>query len=141
MIRQAQAEDFFDILELGREFVKAFPYEVTYDDRVTGQTIFAVMENGVIFVIEEDGIVVGMLGGLINQFFFSEEKYAAELIWYVRPEYRGSVSAKKLPLMFEAWAKDQGAKHICMASLDKTLDKFYARLGYTLSEQSFHKSL
>jgi len=76
-----------------------------------------------------DGIFIGML----VQQFFTFETSAMDVLFYVRPERRGSRAAVRLFRAFKAWAKSSGAKTIqvgTMTGIDPARTaKFYRGMG------------
>jgi len=76
-----------------------------------------------------DGIYIGML----VQQFFTFETTAMDVLFYVRPERRGSRAAVRLFRAFKAWAKASGAKSIqvgTMTGIDPArTSKFYRGMG------------
>lgn len=76
-----------------------------------------------------DGIYIGML----VQQFFTFEITAMDILFYVRPERRGSRAAVRLFRAFKAWAKSSGAKAIqvgTMTGIDPARTaKFYRGMG------------
>jgi GNAT superfamily N-acetyltransferase len=76
-----------------------------------------------------DGIYIGML----VQQFFTFEITAMDILFYVRPERRGSRAAVRLFRAFKAWARSSGAKSIqvgTMTGIDPARTaKFYRGMG------------
>jgi GNAT superfamily N-acetyltransferase len=76
-----------------------------------------------------DGIYIGML----VQQFFTFEFTAMDVLFYVRPERRGSRAAVRLFRAFKAWAKSSDAKTIqvgTMTGIDPARTaKFYRGMG------------
>jgi len=56
--------------------------------------------------------VIGMMVGLIGEYWFSNERYAMDLALYVHPEFRGSSAAVRLLKEFTGWASTQNIKQI-----------------------------
>jgi len=97
-----------------------------------------------LMLLRDEEKILGMLGGAITTPPFSNTKFAIEIIWYVRPQYRGNIKAVKLVKEFETWAKEKGAKYIAMVSqMNSDVDPgpLYERLGYKLSEKTYAKRL
>lgn len=87
-----------------------------------------------VFVAEESGAVVGMIGMMSANYFFSDERYACDLAVYVIPERRGGRAGLALVRAAESWAKAQGVREICLgvsAGIDaERVGGFYRVLGY-----------
>ena len=116
MIRPAKHSDVPRLIELGTmlhansDYSKmAFCPEKSANflhDLINGQ--------GVIFVAEVRGEVVGgMAGGVIDQ-WFSHDLIAYDYSLFVEPSKRNGVIAVRLIQTFKEWAKLKGAKQIHM---------------------------
>jgi GNAT superfamily N-acetyltransferase len=86
------------------------------------------------FIDRKDSALVGMMIGAATEHFFGTTRYAADLLLYVRPDFRGGMTAPRLIKAFEAWAKGVGAKHISVGAstgVNPNLTQgLYSRLGY-----------
>lgn len=103
----------------------------------------SVSPQGLVLVVEQDGMIVGMLLGFISKHFFSDDLTASELVVYVVPEARGGNAVVKLLRHFEVWATEQGAADIVLGvstevHADRTA-QLYQRLGYAPSGHSLVK--
>jgi GNAT superfamily N-acetyltransferase len=100
---------------------------------------------GIIFALQKDEKVVGMLGGILSPDINSGELTATEAFWYVMPENRKTPESLKLLLVFEKWAIEIGAKKIIMAhllsSMPERLGTFYERRGYKPVEIQYVKQV
>lgn len=63
-------------------------------------------ETGGVWVVEEDGKIVGAIGLYLNQYWFSAEPYLADMFYYVAPEARTSKAAKALLNEAKAFAAE-----------------------------------
>lgn len=101
-------------------------------------------ENYYLIALLYDEQIVGLLGGVKHTPAFSFNEIASEVIWYIKPEHRGSKLAIKMVKQFEEWANEQGAKYVSMVSQsnsDVDPSNLYERLGYKLSEKTYTKEL
>lgn len=77
--------------------------------------------------------VEGLLIGYTAEYFFSKQRGAWDLAFYVRPEKRGSLVAYRLWSAFKSWATENGASTLWLgtaAGVDANLSrKFYLGLG------------
>src|SRR5690348_14746074 len=85
MIREALPTDIDRIVEMGSRSLRDGPYrdEVGDSPKTTAALCQQVLESGKILVAEEDGNVIGVLGFIVFPHYFSGERTAGELIWYV----------------------------------------------------------
>ena len=60
-----------------------------------------------------EGQLVGMYMGYITPYFFGNDTIATDILWYVRPEHRGSRAGMLLLSAFQDWAREQGAAEVC----------------------------
>lgn len=78
---------------------------------------------------------VGMFIGSLQRFYFSEERGAFDLLWYVRPEARGGTAGVRLLDAFVGWSKDKGVREVRLGvstgvDVEKT-DRVLRRLGFS----------
>src|SRR5262245_47066433 len=100
---------------------------------------------GILLVAEQSGEIVGALGAV----FFPNPNtgllVAAENLWYVKPEARGSRVGLELYREFERETKRRQASLMVMGALagsqsEAQLRKFYEREGYVALETTFAKT-
>ena len=111
MIRIATPADLSAIVDMGHQMhlesrFKALPYS---HDKV--RNIFAQLIDGKGFamVAEKDGELIGVMGAVVMELWFSTVKVAQDFGLYIRPENRGGMDAVRLLKAYEAWAKAQCA--------------------------------
>lgn len=64
----------------------------------------------VLFVAEQDGDIVGLIGGeLVTEYFVPDKTLLLEWAWYVKPAYRGKRLGWQLWQAMAEWAKAHGA--------------------------------
>lgn len=138
LVRQATNAD----VPVGLEFARAMHLEsprfsdITFSRSKAEALMCRLLDVGGAFVAEQNGVLVGMFGGVVVEYMFSEERYASDLAVYVTPPYRGSSAFIRLVAAFEQWAISQNAREIILGvSTDVgtagTL-MMYERLGYFL---------
>ena len=114
-IRVANKNDVPILVEMGGNFIKESP---TYTQRgyIPEKTAmhfnWLLDGNGVIFVAEIFGEIVGAFIGGITTDWQSEHKLAFDYVMYVKPEHRTNSVAKELVNAFVLWAKEMGADRI-----------------------------
>jgi GNAT superfamily N-acetyltransferase len=92
------------------------------------------LDNYLMLVAErDDGTVIGGIGGMVTEPFFSTDKVANEIGLFLLPEYRGGTTAARLVKAYVAWAHELGAKLIQLGIstgiyMDKTA-ALYRALG------------
>lgn len=96
-------------------------------------------------VCEDEAEIVGFMGGMVGEHYFSPVLYATDIALYVVPERRGSTAALRMMSLFHAWAAEQGATEIrCGVTTGinpATAERFYTRLGYEPSGTLYVKRL
>lgn len=80
--------------------------------------------------------VLGGFFGTISTLYFSAERVAKDLAWFVTRDRRGSVAAVSLVADFERWAKAKGIKFFVLGqstgiAMDTTR-ALYEHLGYEM---------
>ncbi|NMX27106.1 GNAT family N-acetyltransferase [Pseudomonas sp. WS 5406] len=116
MIRPAKHSDVPRLIELGTLLHSTTSYSTMSFCPVKSAAFLHELINGqgVVFVAEVRGEVVGgMAGGVIDQ-WFSNDLIAYDYSLFVEPSKRNGVIAVRLIQTFKEWAKLKGAKQIYM---------------------------
>jgi GNAT superfamily N-acetyltransferase len=102
-------------------------------------------EDGACLVAQDSGEIIGVMLGLVTEFFFSRERMATELLLYVVPGKRGSWAAVRLAHRFIEWAGATDAVEIqagvSAGIANKDAERFYSSLGFASLGLSFSKVL
>jgi GNAT superfamily N-acetyltransferase len=144
-IRLATPVDLTDLCNMVAHFAKTYPAP-SFDYGKTVAVFHEMIEapEGVVF-IADIGHPVGCLMGRTHEWIFSREKVAAELLWWVDPEYRRTTIASDLQSAFNEWAVLEGADilQMSMATTDQSplIDRFYRRQGFMHTESHYLKRL
>ncbi|MCK3849941.1 GNAT family N-acetyltransferase [Pseudomonas sp. W2Jun17] len=116
MIRPAKHSDVPRLIELGTLLHSTTSYSTMNFCPVKSAAFLHELINGqgVVFVAEVRGEVVGgMAGGVIDQ-WFSNDLIAYDYSLFVEPSKRNGVIAVRLIQTFKEWARLKGAKQIYM---------------------------
>jgi hypothetical protein len=99
------------------------------------------LDSQEIFLLENDGIIIGMLACVVTEYLFSNRRVTTDLAWFVDKDHRGGTKSIRLIKAYEDWARSVGAEYICMADITnmQELGVLYKRLGYSLVESSYAK--
>jgi GNAT superfamily N-acetyltransferase len=136
-----------EVLDLIEETALAAPHKIKFDKDYWSEWLKVITEptdSYLVLLSEDAGKIVGILVGQIylGHPLVQHSKVAVELFWYVKPEHRGRKSFLMVDL-YEKWAMENGATHICMSLLDnehKTkLDRIYRAKGYSPMETQYMK--
>lgn len=145
MIREAVATDIPEIVRLGSESLKAGPYKDMLKDSPEHSAKLALQvitnADGRVLLLEENGKVVGLLGFLIFPHYFTGEKTASEIMWFVEEHHRCSFGAIALLRCAERKARELGAKHMGLTAPNEDIAKIYTVAGYKPVETSYMKEL
>ena len=68
------------------------------------------MDNGVILVAEQGGVLTGGLAAIVCPHWMSDELMSVDYGLFVLPEYRGNMTACRLVNEYITWASQQGVK-------------------------------
>ena len=107
----------------------------------------AFLQSGMasVFVLEEDGVIVGIISGLCYHDPLSGHMVAQEAFWFVDYEYRHRGYGEALIKTFEEWAISKNAMSVRLAHLvdlrAKENQSLYEGLGYHMAEISYEKKL
>lgn len=143
MIRLATTADIPRMLELCQQFHFQSPYKETpYSVSKTRSLLERVLKSdeGLILVAEREGVLIGLIGGLVAPIPFADVRVAQELAWWVDPKYRPSKDGIKLLEAYEYWAKNiVKVNQISVANLMNeyapALERMYTRRGYEKKEE------
>lgn len=141
--RRVEDGDYEGIIKLILEF---------YDESIEeyGSTLdfdFMILMFGKLkdtsFLVEEDGVVIGLLAGQIVTDSLSEEKTYAEVMWFMTKEKRRY--GPRLLSFVESWARARGMRKMIMVHFfNQQADKIaalYKRMGYRPMEIHYIKEL
>ena len=144
-IREAQEQDDLDVLMLAKKFVRESGSDLPFDRDHLHANIFNMISNPafVLLTAWKGGDLIGLLAGTKTPTLFSSALIAAELSWYVDPEFRDGTTGLKLVKAFEKWGKDNGCIKVAMSDIEelKDLQDLFSRLGYSVTEKTYTKDL
>lgn len=150
MLRIAKEQDHPTVVEMSRAFFKDTQYgSLEIDEAGHNTTVSSFLNpedrDKICLLFEADGKPVGCIAGQVTPIPFLNRKVASECIWWVHPDYRGTLAGVELLAAFEYWAGLQGANFMQMMCMPDTtgklLDRFYTRRGYRLTELTYTKEL
>lgn len=148
IIRKANEGDINAIVGLGNDLFSMADYGeyAKFDVDSARENVKTILSSGVIFVAETGGEIIGQIIGVISPLWFNSECIAAtEMCWIVKEDHKGSSAGVKLLREFEKWAKDNGAKIVCMSDLviknDTPAGGLFCKLGYSVVERSHIKRI
>lgn len=110
------------------------------------ETLYYLTTEHVLFVMEDNEEIKGLMGLVLDQLSFADEILAEERFFYVLPESRGPNSVKFLKYVIQQ-AKDLGADQFCItashvaSNKSDKVAKLYERLGFKLYESTFIKEI
>lgn len=143
MIRKATKEDKLEFLVLVKEFLRESKYPFSLSVKKVSENYDKVVEHPDFFVFLSvvNDEVVGFLVAGVTSPLFSEDVVSSELAWFISKDHRGSSESLKLLSSYEDWAKSKGCKFITMVDIDtlESLEGFYKKKGYTLTEKTYVK--
>lgn len=138
-IRSARSEDAATILEMGERLHQEGAYRFLPFDREKVRRwiegYLTLHERRCLFVAERSGVLAGMLGGYLDDYFFCDELVAHDAFVFVERERRGSVAAVRLIRAFREWATARHARELCLGISSgvntERVGRFYERMGLT----------
>ena len=116
MIRPARHSDVPRLIELGTLLHATTSYSTMSfcPDKSAAFLHELINGQGVVFVAEVRGEVVGGMAGAVTDQWFSNDLIAYDYSLFVEPTKRNGVIAIRLIQSFKEWAKIKGAKQIYM---------------------------
>lgn len=147
MIRAAKHSDVPRLIELGTMLHEISSYSsMAFSPEKSAAFLHELINGaGVVFVAEVNGEVVGgMAGGIIDQ-WFSDELIAYDYSIFIEPSRRSGITATRLVLAFEEWARIRGARHVQLGIGTKLnvegTSKLYQSLGFEVFAPQFQKEI
>jgi GNAT superfamily N-acetyltransferase len=141
-VRFANSNDVAEIVHVGKIMHDESPRfsKFPYSPKKVTEFVTAMISSPVstVIVAEHPHIgIIGFYGGFVAEHYFSEAKFAADAAVFVAPAYRGGSAFVRMAMLFEQWAREQGAVEFAPGistevNPDRVL-KMYERLGYRLS--------
>ena len=151
MIRPAIPNDIFHLIDMGEAFhreagiAERYP-ELTFDKDSFAYTAALLMDAGLLLVMEEKGVPVGMAAAdgapcFLNRNFV----IGREQLWYVEPEHRKGRDSRHLLGALEDLARARGMHLFDVVAEEgersDALGRLYRRAEYNPAERVFRKRL
>lgn len=145
MIREATLTDVDGLVRMGLQMRASTSYAATVAEnpaQMRKSAIDLITQLGVVFVAEDHGALVGMIGLVAFDHFISGVPTVSEAFFWVDPEYRGSVGVRLLKAAL-AWATDHGAKKLQMIQPmgEARVGALYEALGFARIEVAWELTL
>lgn len=132
-------------LPLFRKFAASFVKYLPEQRPVDQDKIERIMED---FLTDKESKIVlfyedkGFIAGFATEYLLGTARQAADLGWWVEPEFRSEGIGKQLLEAFEYWAKNvQNCTVVQMVSLTPEVAEFYKENGYVETERAHIKEL
>lgn len=103
-------------------------------------------EASTVFVLEQEGVVVGTIAGLISPWFMCHTELTVTEQWvWVEPEARGQGAFDLLLQTLTEWGKGLGATKLNMIAIgsgtEQQVRNFYQKRGFKFAEAHFIKEI
>lgn len=130
-LRLGTAEDVEEIVGMSKSLFDLSPYSVVssfdrgivVDNYLASLTLEKFEFVNILLCSESD--VVGFLSCGSNKGQFSEDRYAVEVGFYIKPEYKTVSAAKMLVSAFHYWAKEADCKAAFIGKMkDKKIETY-----------------
>lgn len=147
MIFQATQEDIPEIIRMGRLFWSQTPYsEIPFCPDSIAFTCQQMIDRRLLLIATVKGTIAGAVGAMSSPLYANRDVLvAAELFWWVEPEFRNSGIGKEMLISIEQACRDAGVYRFSMMAFEQIeLEKaaaVYQRCGYVPTERSFCKVL
>ncbi len=126
---------------MGREFHRISPYHLhfAYRDEPVRATVEWVINHGVVFIAEDEQVLLGMIGAAVTPHLMSGELTCGEVFWWVDPKARGI--GLRLLRLAEAWGRSQGASLMTLVAPDADAEKLYERMKFQRVESAWQRPI
>jgi hypothetical protein len=143
-IREATEADIPKLVEMGSESLREGPYKDELDNpEQSAKFALEVISSahGKVLVADEEGELRGLLGFVLYPHYFTGQQTAIELMWYVRPEYRRSMTGICLIRAGQRIAKTMGAAKMQLTAPTREVGAAYEAMGYRPIEVAYQRTL
>ncbi|MDF7671159.1 GNAT family N-acetyltransferase [Orbaceae bacterium ESL0721] len=150
MIKQATLFDVPDIVRIGHDlYNESANHNQLYkwDDESALSTckFFVTNESSLVLIDKGEQGLKGFFIGQILTPLASKDKMALDVMFFIRPAYRGGTTAYRLIKRYEEWARSHDVKYIQLGSSSglsqqRTLN-MYSRLGYVPQAVTYVKEV
>ena len=137
MIRLATHQDVPAIVALGAAFFSESPAyaPLLYAPEKIEALAIALIESPTGFMrVIDNGTVVGMMAGMVNEHWAGHALVASEIVLFVGPDARGQVHAGQLVREFLEWGRSKGCYKVMAGTssgvLPELCAKLYERCGF-----------
>jgi GNAT superfamily N-acetyltransferase len=138
-IREAKTTDAADLARL----VSQLGYPSTEQDMAERLEALAGQPEYVLFVAEESGRIVGLVGAFLGYALEFNGPWGRLMGLVVDEPFRGRGIGRRLMERIEGWLRDHGATRLTLTSGKQRAEahRFYRRLGYEETGLRFVKRL
>lgn len=138
-VRHANKRDLPEMIRIIKELHQASSYRDIHLSEIKSANFLSRCigeEDRLTLAAISEADLIGILIAEIDWYFFSEQKLAVDVLFYVRPSFRGSRAAVQLVREYKNWAIEKGAREICLSTTtgvepDRTA-KFFSRNGFNI---------
>lgn len=147
VIRAARHEDFADFIVLARAMhdesrFRGYPLNEAKVKAAFAAHVDTAATACLLLAEGADGQLLGMLAGLVIDFFFSDARVAQDRVFFVMPEARGTSAAVRLLAAFRRWAENRRADELeinMSVAVDMPrFNRFMTHLGFACCGSNFH---
>ena len=146
-VRKATQEDTYDLLGLVKKFYKEGEYSfLKFDNEYVLNQIrtHLNLESNLCLVVEYENELVGFFFGVLGHTFFSQQKVATEVSWYVLKEHRRKNVGRPLLEEYFKWVENNDVvmSNLCyIVGIEEEdfLKKYYTEKGYFEKEVTYIK--
>lgn len=150
-VRIAQESDAVQLVDLMFEMHRISTYAEGHGhlnpDRVT-TTLVRVLTTPAtqccLVAAADDGRLMGLLYGYIEDALFDQEKWFHEQVFYIREEYRSFILMRAYVNALQQWCKRRGVCRIQCGNgftRDPRIDTLYKRLGFAPVSMTYAKRI
>lgn len=148
-VRKITREDIPALMTMNEQQIEDSKYHYLKMDRNKVKIWYLNFINNpqaVAFVLENDeGELLGAMAARCNQFYWNYQNYVTDFFFYVKPEHRRGLAAKKLYDALYQWAIEKRAIEIQLSYVygedPKKLHNFLSFLGYTKNGENYRKAV
>jgi ribosomal protein S18 acetylase RimI-like enzyme len=145
MIRRAKLFDAGEVVKLCEKFYPhtSYSHRYAFDYETVHELTVKLIQHGIVFVVELDKKLVGVMGVSVHPFLFNKNKLTCgEVVWWIDPEAQDQGWGKQLLVAVDKECKEWGLEAgqlFLMSNSPPHAQALYESLGYQLTELAFTK--
>lgn len=137
IVRDATIDDVKALEEMSQKFYEYSEFEkmgLKYDRETIENLMIGLLHSGVLIILEEDSIILGMIGGGDGPWMADKsQKVLMELFFYIDKKARGKSAHRLLMNGFIEKARNRGDQFVSVGTIpkrEKAIQRIFSGFGF-----------